>query len=140
MCHILHSGKQCIVNTFCKKLVEGSAPKPLKTKACALWLWGYVYDCTPAGISVIPWFGTCVLINCMLSLSCDELIAKNENIPRLVFYKSPQKTYTKNALRRLSHNDISFHVYCLFRHKPISHHRGMLVAHVRVAGEPLISY
>jgi len=40
MYHILHSGKQCKVNTICKKLVEGSAPKPLKTRACALWLWG----------------------------------------------------------------------------------------------------
>ena len=40
MYYNLHSGKQCKVNTFCKKLVEGSAPKPLKTRACALWLWG----------------------------------------------------------------------------------------------------
>ena len=67
MYYILHSFKQCKVNTFCEKLVEGSVPNPLKTRACALWLWGYVYDCTLAGISVIPWFGTFVLINCIVS-------------------------------------------------------------------------
>ena len=43
MYHILHSGKQCKVNTFCKKLVEGSAPKPLKTSTlccgCVVYLW-----------------------------------------------------------------------------------------------------
>ena len=32
------SRKQCIVNNFCKSLLVGSAPKPLKTRACALWL------------------------------------------------------------------------------------------------------
>ena len=43
MYYILHSGKQCKVNTFCKKLVEGSAPKPLKTSTlccgCVVNLW-----------------------------------------------------------------------------------------------------
>ena len=67
MYHILHSGKQCKVNTFCKKLVEDSAPKPLKTRACALWLWSYAYDSTLAGISGIPRFGTCVRISCIVS-------------------------------------------------------------------------
>ena len=67
MYYILHGSKQCKVNTFCKKLVEGSAPKPLRTRACALWLWGYVYDCMLAGISVIPRFGTCTLISCIVS-------------------------------------------------------------------------
>ena len=33
-----NSGKQCIVNNFCKSLLVGSAPKPLKTRAEALWL------------------------------------------------------------------------------------------------------
>ena len=32
------SGKQCIVINFCKSLLVGSAPKPLKTRAEALWL------------------------------------------------------------------------------------------------------
>ncbi|MBQ9289260.1 MAG: hypothetical protein IJ210_04005 [Clostridia bacterium] len=43
MYHILHSCKQCKVNTFCKKLVEGSSPKPLKTSTlccgCVVNLW-----------------------------------------------------------------------------------------------------
>ena len=43
MYYILHSGKQCKVNTICKKLVEGSAPKPLKTSTlccgCVVYLW-----------------------------------------------------------------------------------------------------
>ena len=33
-----NSGKQCILTKFCKSLLVGSAPKPLKTRACALWL------------------------------------------------------------------------------------------------------
>ena len=37
---LLHIGKQCNCYKNCKKLVEGSAPKPLKTRAYALWLWG----------------------------------------------------------------------------------------------------
>ena len=32
------SGKQCKLTKFCKSLLVGSAPKPLKTRACALWL------------------------------------------------------------------------------------------------------
>ena len=40
MYHILHSCKQCKSAKICKVLVEGFAPKPLKTRACALWLWG----------------------------------------------------------------------------------------------------
>ena len=30
--------KQCKLTKFCKSLLVGSAPKPLKTRACALWL------------------------------------------------------------------------------------------------------
>ena len=33
-----NSSKQCKLTKFCKSLLVGSAPKPLKTRACALWL------------------------------------------------------------------------------------------------------
>ena len=33
-----HSGKQCNPGRIAKSLLVGSAPKPLKTRACALWL------------------------------------------------------------------------------------------------------
>ena len=39
---LLRSGKQCIWVTKCKMLVEGSAPKPLKTSTKVLWLWSDV--------------------------------------------------------------------------------------------------
>jgi hypothetical protein len=34
----LHSGKQCNPGRIAKSLLVGSAPKPLKTRAYALWL------------------------------------------------------------------------------------------------------
>ncbi len=33
-----NSSKQCKLTKFCKSLLVGSAPKPLKNRACALWL------------------------------------------------------------------------------------------------------
>ena len=65
MYHILHCSKQCKVNTFCKMLVAGSAPQPLKTRACALWLVSYGDNYLFAGFSIMIEYGTRIHTNCI---------------------------------------------------------------------------
>ena len=65
MYHILHSCKQCKSAKICKMLVEGSAPKPLKTRACALWLLGHGDNYLFAGFSIMIEFGTRIHTNCI---------------------------------------------------------------------------
>jgi len=46
-------------------LVEGSAPKPLKTRACALRLLGYDDTYVSTGLSIMIEFGIQIHTNCI---------------------------------------------------------------------------
>ena len=59
MYHILHSCKQCKVNTFCKKLVEGSAPQAPENQSLRSVVVGYSWRYTPFQLSLTYKEGPC---------------------------------------------------------------------------------